>query len=111
MNNVSRARAMRRHPTESERALWYLVRDKRLGGFKFRRQHPMGDVIVDFACLRAGVIVEVDGPVHEESVQADRRKDEWLSQQGFSVLRFTDQDVLERSSDVAERILAACRGE
>jgi very-short-patch-repair endonuclease len=62
-----RARQMRREPTEAERRMWRLLRDRRLGGFKFRRQEQLGRYIVDFVCFEQKLIVELDGSQHADS--------------------------------------------
>jgi very-short-patch-repair endonuclease len=75
-------------------------------GVKFRRQHPIGPYIVDFACLECRLIIEVDGGQHQERAWVDRRRDEMLSSRGFLVLRFWNNDVLARTIDVLEEIWA-----
>ena len=95
------ARRMRTAPTQTERLLWKLLRDRRLEGMKFRRQVPVGPYVADFACLRHRLIVEADGPHHDPAVDAAR--DAWLGAQRFRVLRFANADVLNRP----ERVLAA----
>jgi len=82
-----RAKEMRREPVLYERRLWKLLRDRRLAGLKFRRQFKIGRYIVDFICFRHRLIVEADGPQHEDRAE-DAARDEWLSAQGFRVLRF-----------------------
>jgi len=80
------AKHMRRAPTFAERQLWQLLRDRRLEGLKFRRQVPLGPYIVDFLCHAHRLIVEIDGPFHDE--EHDALRDTWLRTQGFEVLRF-----------------------
>ena len=98
------AREMRRNATEAERVLWLHLRAHRLAGGKFRRQQPMGPYIVDFICHASRLIVEVDGGQHLESAR-DSGRDAWLRQQGFTVLRFWNNDVLQRPDSVLEEIL------
>ena len=72
---ISRARAMRKEPSRAERKLWKVLRDRRLEGFKFRRQHPIDRYIADFACIREKLIVEVDGLSHDvpDQIEYDSR--------------------------------------
>ena len=102
----SRARQMRKEPTDAERKLWRLVRDRELDGLKFRRQVPLGRYIVDFICLDARLIVELGGSQHADN-SYDIKRDTWLKSQDFMVIRFWNTDVLKRPKDVAETILAA----
>ena len=101
----SRAREMRRQPTETERLLWKLLRHRGLG-LKFRRQVPIGRYIADFACFSPRLIVEADGPTHEGSASDDER-DGWLRGEGFAVLRFRNNDVLKAPEKVLAAIIAA----
>ncbi len=97
---------MRQEPVLYERRLWKLLRDRRLAGLKFRRQFIIGRYIVDFICLRHRLIVEADGPHHDDRAQ-DAARDEWLSAQGFRVLRFPNQQIENRKHEVVGTILAA----
>jgi len=101
-----RAREMRANPTPAERRLWSMLRDRRLPSFKFKRQHVIAPYIVDFACLERSLIIEADGGQHSESC-CDMRRDAYLRSQGFRVLRFWNNDVLENASGVFEMICAA----
>jgi very-short-patch-repair endonuclease len=107
-NQRSRARAMRRAPTDSELRLWRILRDRRLSGFKFRRQVPVGPYIVDFLCVGAKLIVEADGSQHAESPR-DAVRDAYLESQGWKVLRFWNNEVLQNREGVLETILAYAR--
>jgi very-short-patch-repair endonuclease len=100
------AKGMRRKPTDAERKLWSIVRGKRLGGWKFKRQEQIGDYIADFVCFGAKLIVEADGSQHTESTD-DAARDIYLHTQGFRVLRFWNNDILTNSDGVAMAILAA----
>jgi len=104
-NQRSRARTMRGAPTEAELRLWRLLRDRRLIGFKFRRQVPVGPYIVDFLCVSAKLIVEADGSQHAESPR-DNVRDAYLASQGWKVLRFWNNEVLRNRQGVLETILA-----
>jgi very-short-patch-repair endonuclease len=89
----------------AEPALWNLLRDRRLEGLKFRRQVPVGRYIVDFVCLRHRLIVEADGPFHEERATYDAERDAWLRRQGFVVLRFPNQLIDTRPHEAVAKIL------
>ena len=104
-NQRSRARAMRGAPTDSELRPWRLLRDRRLSGFKFRRQVPVGPYIVDFLCVGAKLIVEADGSQHAESFR-DNIRDAYLANQGWKVLRFWNNEVLQNREGVLETIYA-----
>ena len=80
------SRRLRQDAPSTENLLWRLLRDRRLDGLKFRRQHPIGRYVADFVCLRHRLIVEADGPHHDED--RDAQRDAWLATQGFRVLRF-----------------------
>jgi len=101
---IGQARALRRSAPVAERALWRILRDRRLEALKFRRQLPIGPFVADFACLRHRLIVEVDGPFHE--LERDAARDAWLAQQGFRVLRFSTADVELRSHEIVGGILS-----
>ncbi len=98
------ARQMRRDATDAERVLWQRLRANRLADGKFRRQQPIGPYIVDFVCLAARLVIEVDGGQHLGST-SDAERDVWLREQGFTVLRFWNDDVLARTESVLEEIL------
>ena len=102
------ARSMRREPTANERLLWKLLRDRKLLGMKFRRQVPLGIYIADFVCFPHRLIVEADGPTHEDSAH-DAIRDAWLKAQGFTVLRFPNKMIAENAELVLNAILAATR--
>ena len=104
---LSFARRMRKTPAWTEDYAWKLLRDRRLGGMKWRRQAPLGPYIVDFVCLRHRIVIELDGPFHE--VAADAERDAWLRSQGFKVLRFTNGDFLARQEEILDQILRVAR--
>ena len=99
------AKSLRASMTDAEKRLWYLLRDRRLSGYKLRRQVPIGPYIADFACLSARLIVELDGGQHAEQPEKDAIRDEWLKSQGFRVLRFWNNDVLANTEGVLQAIL------
>jgi len=92
--------------TDAEVRLWWRLRGKQIGGHRFRRQVPVGPYIVDFACVKAQLIVEVDGSQHLSS-KADEERTAWLAARGFRVLRFWNNDVLQRTDEVLEAIRVA----
>ncbi len=100
------ARDMRAAPTAAEAIVWRHLRAHRFAGHKFKRQQPIGKYIVDFVCFEAGVIVEVDGGQHNESV-SDKLRDQWLMSQGFAVLRFWNNEVSQNLEGVLTRTLEA----
>lgn len=103
------ARSLRSASTDAERSLWFRLRAGRLLGAKFRRQHPVGPYVADFACIEAGLIVELDGSQHLDPLQArrDAERSRYLASRGYSVLRFWNNDVLRRMDAVVERIVRA----
>ena len=103
---ITRARSMRREPTDAEKRLWRLLRGSRLAGWRFRRQHLIGPYIVDFACFEARLVVEADGGQHSGSVR-DGERDAYLKQCGWQVLRFWNNEVLGNSDGVVTAILEA----
>ena len=104
-----RAKEMRKEPALYERRLWRLLRDRRLEGLKFRRQFVIGRYIADFVCLRHRVIVEADGPSHEDRAADDMERDAWLTDQGFLVLRFLNSQIENRPWEVIDAIVAASK--
>lgn len=100
------ARHLRVHGTDAERKLWPELRDRRLAGAKFRRQHPLGPYVADFFCIEARLVIEVDGGQHAESAH-DAVRDRWMEDRGWRVLRFWNPDVLTNMDGVKHAILAA----
>ena len=101
------ARKARQNMTEAEDKLWARLRGRRLGGFKFRRQEPLGDARPDFVCPAAKLIVEVDGSQHVDAASADARRSRVLNGEGYRVMRVWNNDVIGRIDAVLEAILAA----
>ncbi len=95
---------MRSHPIDVERDLWWRLRDRKLGGLKFRRQRPEGRYIADFVCLEAKLIVELDGALHEGSI-GDRHRTQDLMRIGFDVVRLSNEEGRRDIDAVCERIL------
>lgn len=102
------ARELRKRPTDAENLLWKHLRAKRLKGLKFRRQEPFGHFIVDFVCYEKRVIIEIDGGHHAGDQTKDRMRDECMSNEGFKILRFWNNDVLSRTAEILETILREC---
>jgi very-short-patch-repair endonuclease len=100
------ARALRHGMTGAETTLWYLLRARRFAGWKFRREHPIGPFIVDFACVARRLIIEADGGQHAESAD-DVSRTNWLQARGWRVIRFWNDDILHRQETVLEEILKA----
>lgn len=99
----SRANEMRRTPVLYERRMWGLLRSRHLEGLKFQRQRVIGRYIVDFICFRNRLIVEADGPQHEDRAE-DAARDVWLSAQGFRILRFANSQIENRAHEVVATI-------
>ena len=101
------ARQLRRNSTDAERTLWRLLRDRQLASHKFRRQSPIGPYIVDFVCFDQKIIVEVDGGQHQDRLHQDQSRSEWLESQGFTALRFWNNEVMGNQDGVAHLIFTA----
>ena len=93
--------------TDAERLLWRHLRDRQLGEYKFRRQHPIGPFIVDFACLEKKLVIEVDGGQHAKNLEGDVKRSDYLKERGYRVLRFWNNEVLEESKSVLSVILTS----
>ena len=102
-----RAQTLRQNQTDADGLLWHYLRNKQLGGYKFRRQQPFGPYIADFACLSQKLLIELDGSQHAEQKAHDEKRDAFLRQAGYRVLRFWNNDVFENCFGVLERIYAA----
>ena len=98
------ARELREYSTDAERLFWSRVRAHRLHGYKFKRQHPIDRFIVDFACVEAKLIIELDGGQHVGSEQ-DKQRDARLVDEGYRVLRFWNNDVLLNIDGVIETVM------
>ncbi|MEP7376649.1 MAG: methionine synthase [Chitinophagaceae bacterium] len=96
----------RSHPTTAEDILWQLVKTKQLEGYKFRRQHIIGNYITDLVCLNKRLIIEIDGLIHQlpENKEADEIRTHWLNEQGFKVLSVTNEDVINRTEKTLDLI-------
>jgi very-short-patch-repair endonuclease len=100
-----KARLLRFGMTDAERRLWSALRGRRLKNFKFRRQHPLGPFVLDFACVEHRLVIEADGGQHAEN-DDDRRRTGWLEAQGWRVCRFWNNDILRNPEGVQTAILS-----
>jgi very-short-patch-repair endonuclease len=103
---LARVRQLRHDSTDAEKLLWRLLRDRQLGGWKFRRQHPIGKYILDLYCHQAHLAIELDGGQHAEPEQAqyDAERTRALEAEGIRVLRFWNNDVLNNTNAVLQEI-------
>ncbi len=108
MTTLGFAKKLRKEMTDVEKRLWFRLRDRRLENLKFRRQMPIGPYVADFICLEQRVIVELDGGQHAEQADSDAQRTAWLNGQGFKVLRFWNNEVLENLAGVLEVIVREC---
>jgi very-short-patch-repair endonuclease len=97
------AKSNRKNPTYAERVVWNELRRNNLG-FKFRRQAVIGKYIVDFVCIEAKIIVEIDGDSHEDRGEYDKYRDEYMQGAGYTVLRFTNNEALNNWQNCALKI-------
>ena len=104
---VQTARELRSNATDAERLLWHFVRNRHLSGYRFRRQVPLGPYVADFVCNRARLIVEIDGSQHDEHLLDELERTQYLARLGFRVIRFWNNEVLQRTEAVLESILEA----
>ena len=100
---------LRRHQTDAEKALWLKLRSKQLAGMKFRRQQAIGPYIVDFVNFDDRLVIEIDGGQHSRHKirTDDEKRTMWLQQQGYDIIRFWDNEVLQNIDGVLENILVA----
>lgn len=98
------AREMRREPTKAEQRLWHYLRAHRFRGLKFKRQYPLGNYIADFVCFDCMLIVEVDGSQHLGAHTYDAARDAFFEQEGFTIMRFWNDEVLNQTVAVLEQI-------
>lgn len=98
------ARKLRKNSTKTEEYLWRYLKNRYIEGFKFRRQEPIGQYVVDFVNFKNKIIVELDGGQHIIMKAKDHERDRWLKKQGFKVLRFWDNEVLRNIEGVLETI-------
>ena len=99
-----RARGLRKNQTDAEKRLWSHLRNRQLSGCKFRRQHEIGNYIVDFICLEKKLIIELDGGQHANQIRYDSQRTTILESLGYTVIRFWDNEVLTKTQNILEAI-------
>ena len=104
---LDNAKALRSNQTEAEQRLWYHLRAHRFMGMKFKRQKPVGRYIVDFVCLERRLIIELDGGQPAEQAAYDRERDAYLRSEGYTVMRFWNNDIMQELEGVLEQIRRA----
>jgi len=107
---ILRARELRKSMTGVELIVWDQLRRRQIGGYKFRRQAPIGRCVVDFVCLSERLIVEVDGPTHDFTVDADKKRALWLQSQGYRIINLTANQVLQDPESVWLTVAGAVSG-
>ena len=109
--SIQNAREFRKHPTIPEKVLWNALRNRRMAGVKFRRQHPIGQFVLDFFCREKSVAIEVDGRIHEKRdiIEHDVERTGYLALRGITLLRFTNDQVLENLPTVLFEIQKAIK--
>ena len=107
---IDRARRLRRDATPAEKKLWSVLRRGGIVGFKFRRQQRIGPFVADFACQSARLVIEIDGDSHAHQIDYDARRTEFLAEEGYRVLRFTNSDVMDNLEGVCRAIELALVG-
>ncbi|HEX9024438.1 MAG TPA: endonuclease domain-containing protein [Geobacteraceae bacterium] len=108
INLTEAAKELRKRMTDAESILWKRLKAKQLDGLKFRRQEQLGRFIVDFVCFEKGIIIEADGGQHAVEMEKDEERTQWLNSQGYTVLRFWNNDILSNTDGVMEAIKSAC---
>lgn len=103
---IGKARQLRVVMTDAGRRLWSVLRGRRLHGFKFRRQHPLGPYVLDFACVEHRLVIEADGGQHADC-RRDQRRTAWLEARGWRVVRFWNNEILANTEGVQDAILRA----
>lgn len=102
-----RSRILRKNATDAERHLWYELKNRQLAKFKFRRQYVIGQYIVDFICLDKKLIIELDGGQHCDQFKYDQKRDLFLQDNGYRILRFWNNAIFNEKEAVLEVILNA----
>ena len=110
MTRIEKARELRRNQTPAEALMWSALRRRQLDGFHFRRQYSQGRYIFAFVCLAAKLVVEIDGPSHDQTVEYDDQRTRYMERQGFQVIRFSNDDVHRNLEGVTETIRQILNG-
>jgi adenine-specific DNA-methyltransferase len=103
------SRRLRSATTDGEAQLWFHLRNRQLEGFKFRRQHAIGPYVADFFCYDTRLVIEVDGSQHMENEAYDAERSRYLEGLGLRIVRFTNAEVMGRTSLILEEILRHLR--
>jgi very-short-patch-repair endonuclease len=108
INNEEKLRIFefRDNPTEAELALWNILRNKQILGLKFRRQHKIGQFIVDFYCHKTALVIEADGKIHDTRTTEDTVRTNWLKSIGLHVVRFSNEEILSQTEKVRAEIIS-----
>jgi len=103
---IRRARELRNSMTDSEKRLWYLIRNRQIDGYKFRRQHPVNQFIVDFYCVELKLSIEIDGSIHlnPEQNERDEQRTKIINSLGIIELRFSNEEVNNNSTFVIQSL-------
>ena len=108
-NIQRRAKELRQEATPAEKMLWERLRNRQLGGFKFRRQHPLGPFIADFYCAERRLVVELDGGIHDTQKEEDEQRTRQFEEFKYRVIRFRNEEILTNIEIVLQKILEACQ--
>ena len=108
-NIQRRAKELRQEATPAEKMLWERLRNRQLGGFKFRRQHPLGPFIADFYCAERRLVVELDGGIHDTQKEEDEQRTRQFEEFKYRVIRFRNEEVLSNIEIALQKILEACQ--
>jgi very-short-patch-repair endonuclease len=103
-----RAKELRQSQTPAEKKLWKILRNRKLAGYKFRRQHPIGPFIADFFCEEAKLVIELDGEIHNKQKGYDEARGQWLEENGCRLLRFGNEVIEQYKEGTLTKILLAC---
>ncbi|MBD2462020.1 DUF559 domain-containing protein [Oscillatoria sp. FACHB-1407] len=106
-NIVAAARHLRQRLTVAEKTLWEALRNRQLNGLKFRCQHPVSSFVVDFYCLQYRLVIELDGDIHDQQIDYDQARTEYLNHLGYRVIRFRNHEVMTDLNRVLQQILEA----
>jgi very-short-patch-repair endonuclease len=106
---IEQARKFRKKPTKSEAVLWKELRNRKLGGFKFKRQRVFGPFILDFYCPSCKLAIELDGEIHQSQQEYDSERTKKLADYGLTVIRFKNQEVISETENVLKEILDVCQ--